>query len=166
MNDCRSEERTHGAHRGGQIVITELRDFLVRGGAPFTVTAAQPTSAAGGRLARVMILRDGDAYMLAVLPAAAALDLAGFRRRSGRYGLTLAKEHEFRAEFPEFAAGPLPPFGRMVAMPVYLDRALADEAVMRFEGDADREVVSLPMREYVRVERPAIAPLTQALRAA
>jgi len=37
---------------------------------------------------------------------------------------------------------------------------------MRFEGDADREVVSLSMRDYVRVERPAIVPLAQALRAA
>jgi Ala-tRNA(Pro) deacylase len=147
-------------------VIAVLRDFLVREEAPFTVTAAQLASVAGGRLARVVILRDGEAYMLAVLPAAAALDLAGFRRRSGRYGLTLAKEHEFRAEFPELAAGPLSPFGRMVAIPVYLDRALADETVMRFKGDGDREVVSLPMREYVRVERPAIAPLAQALRAA
>ncbi len=148
-------------------MIAELRDFLVREGAPFTVTAPQPpASSAGGWLARVVILRERDAYVLAVLPAAAALDLAGFRRRVGRYGLTLAREDELRAEFPEFAAGPLPPFGRMVAIPVYLDRELADEAVMRFEDDADREVISLPMREYVRVERPAIAPMTQTLRAA
>ena len=150
-------------------MITELRDFLIREGAPYTVTALQSASArhdADGRLARVVILRDGDAYALAVLPAAAALDLAGFRRRVGRYGLTLANEDEFRAQFPEFAAGPLPPFGRMVAIPVYLDRALAAETSMRFEGDEQREVVSLPMREYVRVERPAIAPLAELLRAA
>lgn len=54
----------------------------------------------------------------------------------------------------------------MVAIPVYLDRAFAGETWMRFEGDADREVVSLSMRDYVRVERPAIVPLAQALRAA
>ena len=150
-------------------MITELRDFLLRERAACTVTAPQPAStgsAPSGQLARVVILRDGDAFALAVLPAAAALDLAGFRRRIGRYGLNLASEDAFRAEFPEYAAGPLPPFGRMVAIPVYLDRALADEAVMRFESGADRELFSLPMREYVRVERPAIAPLTQALRAA
>lgn len=147
-------------------MIAELRDFLVREGAPFTVTAGPPAPIAGGSLARVVILRDGDAYVLAVLPAAATLDLAGFRRRVGRYGLTIAKEEQFRAELPELGDGPVPPFGRMVAIPVYLDRTLAGEAVMRFEGDADRETVSLPMRDYVRVERPAIAPLTQALRAA
>ena len=147
-------------------MIAELRDFLVREGAPFAVTTEQPEQRAGGSLARVVILRDGDAYVLAVLPAAAVLDLAGFRRRVGRYGLTVAKEEQFRAELPELGDGPIPPFGRMVAIPVYLDRALASEAVMRFEGDADRETVSLPMRDYVRVERPAIVPLTQALRAA
>lgn len=150
-------------------MITELRDFLLRERAAFTITAPQSASAGcppGGPLARVVILRDGDAYALAVLPAGAALDLPGFRRRIGRHGLILANEGAFRAEFPEYAAGPLPPFGRMVAVPVYLDRALADAAMMRFEGGADRELFSLPMREYVRVERPAIAPLTQALRAA
>jgi len=149
-------------------VIAELRDFLIREGASHTV-GAPPSGSAGraaGSLARVVILRDGDAFALAVLPAGAALDLAGFRRRVGRYGLTLANEDEFRAQFPEFAAGPLPPFGRMVAIPLYLDRAFAGQTWMRFEGDADREVVSLPMRDYVRVERPAIAPLAQALRAA
>jgi Ala-tRNA(Pro) deacylase len=146
-------------------VIAELRDFLIRERAPHTLSAPAAGRAAGG-FARVVILRDGDAYALAVLPAGAALDLAGFRRRVGRYGLTLANEEEFRTQFPEFAAGPLPPFGRMVAVPVYLDRAFAGETWMRLEGDADREVVSLPMREYVRVERPAIAPLAQTLRAA
>lgn len=37
---------------------------------------------------------------------------------------------------------------------------------MMFESGADREMVSMPMREYGRVERPAIAPLARALRAA
>ena len=149
-------------------MITELRDFLMREGASHAVGALPSTSAShtAGGLARVVILRDGDAFALAVLPAGAALDLAGFRRRVGRHGLTVANEDEFRAQFPELAAGPLPPFGRMVAVPVYLDRAFAGETWMRFEGEADREVVSLSMRDYVRIERPAIAPLAQALRAA
>jgi Ala-tRNA(Pro) deacylase len=157
-------------------LISELREFLIRERAPFEVIdlrdalgASHPTSTRrgdGGSIARVVILRDGDLYALAVLPGAAALDLTGFRRRTGRYALALAKEDEFRGQFPELAVGPLLPFGRLFAIPVYVDRMLAEQTTMVFESSADREVVSMPMSEYVRVERPAIAPLTQALRAA
>ena len=141
-------------------MISELREFLIRERAPFEVIdlrdalgASHPTSTRrgdGGSIARVVILRDGDLYALAVLPSA----------------LALAKEDEFREQFPELAVGPLLPFGRMFAIPVYVDRMLAEQTAMVFESSADREVVSMPMSEYVRVERPAIAPLTQALRAA
>jgi len=62
--------------------------------------------------------------------------------------------------------GPLLPFGRLFAVPVYLDRALAFETVMTFESGAPREVIDMPMSEYVRVERPAIVSITEALRAA
>jgi Ala-tRNA(Pro) deacylase len=155
-------------------VISELRDFLIRERAPFemidyreaiTVPALATARRARG-FAKVVILRDGDSYALAVLPASAELDLAGFRRRIGRYALAVANEDEFREQFSDLATGPLPPFGRLFAIPVYLDRALAEEAEIIFESGANREVVSMPMNEYVRVERPAIAPLAQARRAA
>lgn len=147
-------------------MICELHDFLIRERAPFVLHPVTACRADRSQLVKVVILRDGDAYALAVMPATAALELTSFRRRIGRYALALAEENDFRGQFPEFGSGPLPPFGRMFAIPVYLDRALAEEAEMRFESGANREVVSMPMNEYVRVERPAIAPLAQALRAA
>jgi prolyl-tRNA editing enzyme YbaK/EbsC (Cys-tRNA(Pro) deacylase) len=54
----------------------------------------------------------------------------------------------------------------MFELPVYLDRAFAEEAEMIFESGAHRERVSMPMGEYVRDERPEILPLARALRAA
>jgi Ala-tRNA(Pro) deacylase len=142
-------------------VISELRAFLIREQAPFEVGDAD-----GRRFAKVVALRDGDLYALAVLPAASALDLIGFRRRIGRYALTVANEDEFRGQFPELPRGPLMPFGRLLGIPIYLDRGLAEETAMTFESGVAREMVSMPMRDYVRAERPAIAPLARALRAA
>lgn len=142
-------------------MITELHAFLIRERAPFEVRDAD-----GRCFAKVVALRDGDLYALAVLPAASSFDLMSFRRRIGRYALTVANEDEFRDQFPELARGPLLPFGRMLGIPVYLDRGLAEEPAMTFESGADGEVVSMPMHDYVRAERPAIAPLARALRAA
>src|SRR5262245_15776785 len=159
----------------GCAVICELRDFLARDRAPYEVVdrldrVTGPDSATGSRASRrpvkVVIVRDRGSFAVAVLPADAVFDLSAFRRRTGRYVATVADDDELKKEFPEFAGGPLPPFGRLFGIPVYLDRALAFESAMTFETGAPREVIDMPMSEYVRVERPAILPMTEALRAA
>jgi Ala-tRNA(Pro) deacylase len=147
-------------------MISELRDFLARERVPFSVSDPAAASPASGRPAHVVLLRDRDSYAVAVLPTGTAFDLTAFRRRTGRYAVTLAEDDELRRAFPELGDGPLLPFGRLFAIPVYLDRALAFETAMTFESGAPREVIGMPMSEYVRVERPAIVSITEALRAA
>lgn len=152
-------------------MIPELRELLTREGAPFEVIGhrevytAQERAAAchvpGRRLAKVVIVRDGDWYAMAVLPATARLDLSELRRRTRRYDLTLASEDELERLFPGCEIGAMPPFGRVFGLPVYLDRAFAAGDEMFFESGTHREEVSMPMAEYIRVERPAIATLAQ-----
>ena len=150
-------------------MICELRDFLARERAPYEVVdrldpadVSGPGSHAGGRLAKVVVLRERDSYAVAVLPAHAVFELTAFRQRTGRHAVALTDDEEFRKEFPEFADGPLPPFGRLFGIPVYLDRGLAFQTAMTFESGARGEVIDMPMSEYVRVERPAILPLARA----
>jgi Ala-tRNA(Pro) deacylase len=157
-------------------MIPELLEFLIRERAPFEVidhgdvaTVQVPATsrrALSRRVARVVILRDGEWYALAVLPETARLDLTELRRGTGRHALAFAMADDLRRQFPYFAIDPLSPFGRMFGLPVYLDRAFAEEAEMIFESGTHRERVSMPMGEYVRVERPAILPLARAPRAA
>jgi Ala-tRNA(Pro) deacylase len=152
-------------------VIPELRELLTREGAPFEVIGhrevytAQERAAAchvpGRRLAKVVIVRDTDGYAMTVLPATARLDLPELRRRSRRYDLTLASEGELERLFPGCEIGAMPPFGRVFGLPVYLDRGFASGVEMVFESGTHREEVSMPMAEYVRVERPAIATLAR-----
>jgi Ala-tRNA(Pro) deacylase len=152
-------------------VIPELRELLTREGAPFEVTGhrevytAQERAAAchvpGRRLAKVVIVRDTDGYAMTVLPATEQLDLPELRRRSRRYDLTLASEDELERLFPGCEIGAMPPFGRVFGLPVYLDREFASGVEMVFESGTHREEVSMPMGEYIRVERPAIAPLAR-----
>ena len=152
-------------------MIPELRELLTREGAPFEVIGhrevytAQERAAAchvpGRRLAKVVIVRDGDWYAMAVLPATARLDLSEFRRRTRRYDLAVASEADFKGLFPDCEIGAMPPFGRVFGLSVYLDRAFAAGDEMIFESGTHREEVSMPMGEYIRVERPAIAPLAR-----
>ena len=163
--------RSEVSFRRGLVVIPELRELLIRERAPFEVIGPrltpllEPSAAshvARRRLARVVIVRDGDWYAMTVLPATARLDLSQLRRRTGRYGLTVAEDDEIKGQVPDCPVATMPPFGRVFGLPVYLDRAFAEEAEIVFESGTDREAVNMPMGAYVRVERPAIVPLGRA----
>jgi Ala-tRNA(Pro) deacylase len=148
-------------------VIPEVRELLIRERAPFEVIGPRlaPASAshqACRQLARVVIVRDRDWYAMTVLPAAARPDLAQLRRRTGRYGLIVTEDVEIRGQIPDGPTATMPPFGRVFGLPVYLDRAFAEQDKILFESGTDRETVTMPMGEYVRVEQPAIAPLVRA----
>jgi Ala-tRNA(Pro) deacylase len=144
-----------------------LQDMLRRTGARFEAlihpevyTAqerAQASRITGRRLAKVVVVRDGDWFGLAVVPAAASLDLEQLRALTGRPQLTLAREKDFAPLFPDCEPGAMPPFGRLYGMSAFLDSVLADEPELVFEGGTHREEIRMPMEEYLRVEGPAIA---------
>jgi Ala-tRNA(Pro) deacylase len=163
--------RSEVSFRRGLVVIPELRELLIRERAPFEVIGPrltpllEPSAAshvARRRLARVVIVRDGDWYAMTVLPATARLDLSQLRRRTGRYGLAVMEDDTIKGQVLDCPIGAMPPFGRVFGLPVYLDRAFAEEAVIMFESGPDHEEVNMPMGAYVRVERPAIVPLARA----
>jgi Ala-tRNA(Pro) deacylase len=144
-----------------------LRAMLARAGVSFEVIThpevytAQERAAAcritGRRLAKVVVVRDGDWFGLAVVPAAAHLDLDHLRELTGRPQLALAREKDFAPLFPDCDPGAMPPFGQLYGMSAFLDTSLADEPELLFEGGTHREEIRMPMREYLRVEEPAIA---------
>ena len=151
-------------------MIPELRELLIRERAPFEVTGprlapphdpAAASHVARRHLARVVIVRDGDWFAMTVFPEAAGLDLAQLRRRTGRYGLTVAEDEEIKGQVPDCPIAAMPPFGRVFGLPVYLDRKFAEETEIVFESGIDHEAVNMPMSAYVRVERPAIVTLAR-----
>ncbi len=154
-----------------------LKEMLGREHIPFTVInhrdvyTAQERAAAchvtGHLMAKIVMVRDGDWYALAVLPATSYLDIPEMRRQTGRPGLTLATEAEFGRLFPDCETGAMPPFGSLYGgLPVFLDRFLADRPEILFEAGTHHEEVRLPMREYIRTAAPTIMPLAAMPRAA
>lgn len=156
----------------------KLRELLAREGARFeiidhrNVYTAQERAAAchlpGRLLAKVVVVHDDDDWFaLAVLPASAHLDLLNLRETTGRPRLRLASEAEFSRLFPDCEIGAMPPFGRMYeGLEVYLDSGLAAGDELVFPGGTHHEEIRIPMREYLRIEQPEVAPLTVRPRAA
>lgn len=160
-------------------MITRLRELLTQEGARFEILAhrdvytAQERAAAchvtGRRVAKVVVIRDEpeEWFALAVLPAAAYLDVVRLREVTGRPRLRLAREEEFARLFPDCDAGAMPPFSRLYpGLRVFLDRELAQQPELVFEAGTHREEVRMAMSDYLRIERPEVVALAAQARAA
>ena len=115
----------------------------------------------GNELAKVVMLKAAEKLVMGVVRGNDKISLRAVEDSLDVRNVWLATEDEFIARFPECEIGAMPPFGRVFGLPVYLDRAFAAGDELFFESGTHREEVSMPMAEYIRVERPAIAPLAR-----
>jgi Ala-tRNA(Pro) deacylase len=118
-------------------------------------TAAAEARASGVEpddAAKDLILRDGDRYMLAAIPASQRLDLGKARELFGASrSLRLANEGEIGQDFGQFEVGAVPPFGGLHGIPQAVDRRLLEHGrVLCSAGDHTHSVLVDP-REMVRI---------------
>lgn len=128
-------------------------------------TAAGDARAAGaelGEMAKDVVLREGEEYILAVIPASERLDFVKARIALERDERPrLASEKELARDFPRFEVGALPPFGRLHEIPEVVDRRLLEhDRVLCAAGD-HRHSFRLDPREMVRVAGARVADLCQ-----
>jgi Ala-tRNA(Pro) deacylase len=115
---------------------------------PFTGSSsetAQSAHVSGDRIAKTVVLRDGDAadgYMLAVIPASHHLDLDRLQKWLGR-SVALASEQEIGKLFPDCDLGAIPPLGEAYGLDVVVDDSLAGLDEVCFEGGDHRSLVKV-----------------------
>ena len=126
-----------------------------------TFTAAAEARASGVKphdAAKTMVLRDGDDYRLAVIPASERLDLHKVRDVLGASRrLRLATEEEMKADFGAFEVGAVPPLGSMLPAPEVLDRKLLEHERILCTGGDHRHSVLIDPRDLERVTEARVA---------
>jgi Ala-tRNA(Pro) deacylase len=87
--------------------------------------------------AKSVLLREGEEYRLAVIPASERLDLRKARAALQASGqLRLANESEMAADFGSFDVGAVPPLGPMLPAPEVIDpRLLVHDRILCSGGD-------------------------------
>lgn len=98
---------------------------------PQTQTAAETAHAShisGSRLAKGVLLADGNGYLLAVLPASHHLDLERVAAWLGR-PVSLASEQEVGRLFPDCELGAIPAVGWAYGLDVILDDSLTAQDI-------------------------------------
>ncbi len=111
----------------------------------------------GKMLAKVVVVfADGKMVMLA-LPAPYRVDLAKAAGVLGAKAVRLAHEEEFAAAFPDCEVGAMPPFGNLYGLPVYVDKALAEDETIVFQAGTHTDTVSLKYADFQRLVKPSVA---------
>lgn len=145
-------------------ISQELRSYMDRCGVAFeevphshTLQAAKAAEAAhvsGKRVAKAVLVRAGDDYMLAVLPSSKQVKFEELGRMLGR-DVSLADEQESVTLFSDCALGALPPIGAAYGLSTVLDDDLVSADDIYFEGGDHRTLVHVDGRDWLRLVRDA-----------
>ena len=130
-----------------------------------TFSAAEEAEASGvppDHAAKTMVLRDGDQYRLAVIPASHRLDLHKIRDLlEASQHLRLASEAEMESDFASFDVGATPPLGPMLPATEVLDGRLLDHDRILCTGGDHRHSVLLDPRDLARISDARIADICE-----
>ncbi len=127
----------------------------------FTAQEVAASEHVPGRLMTkvVMVAADSNLVMLA-LPAPHRVDLAKVAEVLGTQEVRLAQEQEFAAAFPDCEVGAMPPFGNLYNLPVYVDRALAEDETIVVQAGTHTDTISLKYADFERLVKPTTAEFT------
>ena len=105
-------------------------------------------------VAKTVVLRSGDRFLLAVLPATRQLDLERLRALADDPGLGLAKEADLGDLFPTCELGAIPPIGDLWGLPVWVE--IRSGAKRKPCSAAARTTIGAPcLPRLVRIAKPA-----------
>jgi Ala-tRNA(Pro) deacylase len=144
--------------------------FLSQSGRPYrviqhptTYTAREVAQAAhvpDEEVAKSVVLRAGEDYVMAVLPATRVVDLDKARAALHTGAVALADESEFGRLFPDCERGALPPFGSGYGLTTVVDEGLTRDEEIVFEGNTHREAIQMRYDDYAALEHPRVADLS------
>ena len=147
-------------------IVKRLKEFLDKERVAYRVTThvetftAQETAAAahvsGKALAKVVVVKRGSTFALAVLPAACKVSTERLRGILGAADVSLAREAEFSPLFPDCDAGAMPPFGSLYGLETLVDQEVAVLPEIVFRGGSHHELVAMPYADYARLVKPKV----------
>ena len=141
-----------------------IRSYLQSRAVDFDFLLHRPTHSAtdlagslhvpGRAVAKGVLVRAGDAYVLAVLPATRRVDTARLSEILGVPEVRIATQPEVERVFADCEPGALPPFGRLYGLKTVLDLSLALGDQMTFVANMRHEGVRMRFADYEAIEAP------------
>jgi Ala-tRNA(Pro) deacylase len=143
--------------------VTELLD---KSGVNYEITEHKPTFTAqrmaavehepGKYVAKPVIIKADDKYMMCVLSANLKIDLNGLKGQLGTGSVELAKEEEIGRLFPDCELGAEPPFGNLYELPTIMDKAMENDDHIVFQAGMHDKAIRMSMADYRKLVEPKI----------
>lgn len=144
-----------------------VQEFLKKEQVPFDVIEhrevfdaqrlAQAVHVSGQEVAKTVLLRADDKYVVAVLPATRKVDFAKAAEALGAAKVEMATEIEMKEHCPDCEMGVLPPFGSKYEMTTLMDKSLMVDKEIVFEGNTHTEAIRMKLADFEKMENPEVA---------
>lgn len=143
-----------------------LKEYLDREGVRYVTIVHSPAFTAqeiaamahipGKNIAKTVVVKIDGKMALAVVPASYSVDFDMLQGAIGAKKVELARESEFKGQFPDCELGAMPPFGNLYDMEVFVARSLAEDEDIAFNACSHHELIKLPYREFERLAQPHV----------
>ena len=130
---------------------------------PPTYTAqetAEVLHVTGYEVAKSVVLKVDNRFVITVLPACQRVDLESFRQKMGAKTVELATENELQSIAPMCDRGSIPPIGNLFGLPVYVSTSLAEDEVISFSGGTHTEDIRMSFRDFEWLVQPQLMDFT------
>jgi Ala-tRNA(Pro) deacylase len=150
-----------------------VEDFLGNQHVWFETLLHRPASSAtklassvhvpGRGVAKTVLVRAGEKFMLAVLPATTRVDLGRLARVLGisLSQLRLASSDEVLQTIGDCEPGVIPPFGRLYGLETIMDDSLADNPTIVFGANTRHMGMRMRFLDYEALEEPVRAAFAE-----
>ena len=108
---------------------------------------AEACGISGERLAKAVVLRDENGFVLAILPASHHIRLSALKRRLG-FNVALATELEIQQLFEDCAQGAVPPAGECYGLDVIVDDSIEAQPEIYLEGGDHATLIHLSHAQF------------------
>ncbi len=127
---------------------------------PLAYTAQEVAAAEhipGKMLAKVVMIKADERIVMLAMPAPYRVDFAKVKALLGARAVRLAREEEFADLFPDCEVGAMPAFGNLYGVPVYVDKALAEDERIVMQAGTHTDTISLAYADFRRLVSPTEA---------
>lgn len=117
---------------------------------------AEACKISGDRLAKAVLLRSGDGYLLAILPASHHIRLSdGTLQRLLGCDVDLASEFELGQVFQDCVYGAVPPVGACYGLDAIVDDSIEEQPEIYMEAGDHETLVHVNHRQFARLTQYA-----------
>lgn len=110
----------------------------------------------GRELAKSVIVKADNDYIMVVLPASEKIDFGLLRQELKAGEMELATEEEFKGLFPDCEVGAMPIFGNLYGLPVYVSEELLEDEDIYFNAGNHSQAIKMKTRDFLRLTKPKI----------